>query len=141
MRARIARERPPRHPFDLKLADGGLVDLEFIAQSAQLVARQTIAAPQASTAATLARLDATGLLPQGARLVDIHQTYTTVLQVMSAALADPFKDEGWTSGFRELLAGLTNYPSFERLRDDLAAMQAEVGAAAEKWYEKAKRSV
>ncbi len=39
MRALMARERPPRHPFDLKLVPGGLVDLEFIAQSAQLVAR------------------------------------------------------------------------------------------------------
>jgi glutamate-ammonia-ligase adenylyltransferase len=134
MRARMAKERPPRHPFDLKLASGGLIDLEFIAQSAQLVARQAIAAPQASTAATLARLEATGLLPEGGRLVEIHQTYTTVLQVMSAALADPFKDEGWTSGFRELLAGLTNYPSFQRLQDDLAAMQGEVRMAAEKWY-------
>src|SRR5690606_16255155 len=38
MRALMARERPPRHPFDLKLAPGGLVDLEFIAQSSQLVA-------------------------------------------------------------------------------------------------------
>ncbi|MHB1101365.1 MAG: bifunctional [glutamine synthetase] adenylyltransferase/[glutamine synthetase]-adenylyl-L-tyrosine phosphorylase [Devosia sp.] len=138
MRARIAQERPPRHPFDLKLAPGGLIDLEFIGQSAQLVARQTVAAPQASTAVTLARLDTTGLLPEGARLVEIHQTYTTVLQVMSAALTDPFKEEGWTSGFRDLLAGLTNYPSFERLRDDLAAMQAEVSAAAEKWYARAR---
>ncbi|MDP1731740.1 MAG: bifunctional [glutamine synthetase] adenylyltransferase/[glutamine synthetase]-adenylyl-L-tyrosine phosphorylase [Devosia sp.] len=137
MRVRMAKERPPRHPFDLKLAPGGLVDLEFIAQSAQLVARQELAVPQASIAATLARLNATGLLAEGARLAEIHRTYMTVLQVMSAALADPFKDEGWTGGFRELLAGLTNYPSFERLADDLKAMQAEVSAAAEKWYAEA----
>ena len=38
--------------------------------------------------------------------------YSTVLQVMSAALADPFKDEGWTDAFRELLAQLTNMPEF-----------------------------
>lgn len=139
MRARMARERPPRHAFDLKLASGGLVDLEFIAQSAQLVARETVAAPQASVAATLSRLAATGLVPEGARLAEIHQLYTIVLQVMSAALADPFREEGWTSGFRELLAGLTNYPSFERLSDDLAAMQLEVRAAAENWYAKAAR--
>ncbi len=35
MRALMAKERKPRHPFDLKLQTGGLVDLEFIAQSAQ----------------------------------------------------------------------------------------------------------
>ena len=138
MRALMAKERPPRHPFDLKLATGGLVDLEFIAQSAQLVAREALAAPQASTAVTLMRLGATGLVPEGERLAEIHQTFTTVLQVMSAALADPFRDEGWTAGFRELLAGLTNYPSFERLGDDLAAMQAEVSAASARWYDAAR---
>ena len=54
MRALMAKERPPRHAFDLKLATGGLVDLEFIAQSAQLVARKAIAAHQADTATVLA---------------------------------------------------------------------------------------
>jgi len=137
MRARLARERPPRHPFDLKLAAGGLVDLEFIAQSAQLVARRTLSAPQASTAATLRRLAVTGLLPQGERLAEIHATYGTVLQVMSAALVEPFRDEGWTAGFRDTLARLTNAPSFDRLEADLAAMQAEVREAADAWYAKA----
>ena len=59
---------------------------------------------------------------------------------MSAALASPFKEEGWTASFRELLARLTNYPSFERLRDDIVAMQAEVQAAAAGWYERARSS-
>jgi glutamate-ammonia-ligase adenylyltransferase len=138
MRARLARERPPRHPFDLKLAAGGLIDLEFIAQSARLVARERIAAPHAPTAGTLARMGEAGLLPQAERLVAIHATYSTALQVMSAALANPFKDEGWTTSFRELLATLTNYPTFERLGDDLRSMQTEVQAAAAGWYEHAK---
>jgi glutamate-ammonia-ligase adenylyltransferase len=79
-----------------------------------------------------------GLLPEAERLVAIHATYSTVLQVMSAALANPFKDEGWTASFRELLARLTNYPSFERLRDDIKSMQAEVQAAAGAWYQRAR---
>jgi glutamate-ammonia-ligase adenylyltransferase len=138
MRERMARDRPPRHPFDLKLATGGLVDLEFIAQSGQLVVREQLGLPQATTAATLARLGEIGLLPEAERLVAIHTLYATVLQVMSAALADPFKDEGWTQSFRELLAQLTNYPSFERLTDDLKSMQGEVSAAAAGWYERAR---
>jgi [glutamine synthetase] adenylyltransferase / [glutamine synthetase]-adenylyl-L-tyrosine phosphorylase len=137
MRALMARERPQRHPFDLKLATGGLVDLEFIAQSAQLVAAAEIDLPQAPPARVLARLGETGLVPAGERLAEIHGLFSAILQIMSAALADPFKDEGWTTAFRDLLAGLTNYPSFERLGDDLTAMRAEVSAAAEAWYEKA----
>jgi [glutamine synthetase] adenylyltransferase / [glutamine synthetase]-adenylyl-L-tyrosine phosphorylase len=138
MRERMARDRKPRHAFDLKLATGGTVDLEFIAQSAQLVARETLGVPQATVAKTLLRMGEAGLLPEADRLLAIHGTYTTVLQVMSAALANPFKDEGWTAAFRELLAQQTNMPTFERLRDELKSMQAEVGEAAAGWYERAR---
>jgi len=79
-----------------------------------------------------------GLLPEAERLVAIHATYSTVLQVMSAALADPFKDEGWTGAFREHLARQTNTPTFERLSEDLKEMQSEVSAAAAAWYERAR---
>lgn len=139
MRALMSKERPPRHAFDLKLAPGGLVDLEFIAQSAQLVAGDTVAAPQATTGVVLRRLAETGLVPAGLRLAEILELYSTVLQVMSAALADPFKDEGWTEAFRELLAQRTNTPNFERLAADVREMEAEVSAAAEGWYARAER--
>ncbi|UJW85540.1 bifunctional [glutamine synthetase] adenylyltransferase/[glutamine synthetase]-adenylyl-L-tyrosine phosphorylase [Devosia sp. SL43] len=138
MRALMAKERPARHTFDLKLAEGGLVDLEFIAQSAQLVAGASIGLPQALTARVLARLGETGLVPEGARLAEIHETYSTVLQVMSSALVSPFKDEAWSDAFKELLAGLTHYPDFGRLELDIAAMKGEVSAASAKWYEKAR---
>ncbi len=138
MRALMAKERPSRHAFDLKLAPGGLVDLEFIAQSAQLVAGDIVAAAQATTGVVLRRLAETGLVPEGMRLAEILELYSTVLQVMSAALADPFKDEGWTEAFRELLAQRTNTPNFERLAADVREMEGEVSAAAERWYAKAR---
>ena len=138
MRTLMGKERPPRHAFDLKLAAGGLVDLEFIAQSAQLVAGETVAAPQATTGVVLRRLAETGLVPEGLRLAEILELYSTVLQVMSAALADPFKDEGWTDAFRELLAQRTNTPNFERLAADVREMEGEVSAAAAAWYAKAR---
>jgi glutamate-ammonia-ligase adenylyltransferase len=138
MRALMAKERPPRHPFDLKLVDGGLIDLEFIAQSAQLLARPAIDRPQAQTAIVLARLGEIGLVPEGARLAEIHATYTTVLQVMSAALADPFRTEGWTDAFRDLLAQLTNTPSFARLTEDIEEMRGEVREVAARWYARAR---
>ena len=138
MRALMLKERPPRHPFDLKLVDGGLIDLEFVAQSAQLLAGATIARPQAPTATVLHLMTAKGLLAEGERLAEIHATYAAVLQTMSAALRDPFKDEGWTDAFRDLLAQLTNTPSFARLSDDLKEMQGEVRAAAAHWYAKAR---
>lgn len=138
MRALMSRERPARHPFDLKLAAGGLVDLDFIAQSAQLVAGPAVGLPQAVTARVLSRLGELGLVPHGDRLAEIYQLYATVLQVVSAALPSPFKEEGWTSAFKELLAGLTHYPDFGRLQLDLATMRDEVGAGAAQWYRQAR---
>jgi glutamate-ammonia-ligase adenylyltransferase len=139
MRALMRKERPPRHAFDLKLVAGGLIDLEFIAQSAQLVAGKHLGLPQAPVDQVLTRLREIGLVPEGERLAEIHGVYTTVLQVMSAALSDPFKDEGWTPAFRDLLAQLANAPTFERLAADLHEMEAEVAAAASAWYERAAR--
>ncbi len=86
----------------------------------------------------LARLDATGLVRQGARLAEIHGLYSIVLQVMSSALVSPFKEEAWTDAFKELLAGLTHYPSFDLLELDVKSMRGEVSAAAAQWYEKAR---
>ncbi|MCP8884228.1 bifunctional [glutamine synthetase] adenylyltransferase/[glutamine synthetase]-adenylyl-L-tyrosine phosphorylase [Devosia sp. XJ19-1] len=137
MRALMAKERKPRHAFDLKLAPGGLVDLEFIAQSAQLVAGAQVDLPQATTARVLARLGEIGLVPTGQRLAEIHGVYSTALQVMSSALVSPFKEEAWTPAFKELLAHLSNYPDFGRLELDVAQMQQEVQAAVAEWYDKA----
>jgi glutamate-ammonia-ligase adenylyltransferase len=137
MRALMARERKPRHPFDLKLATGGLVDLEFIAQSAQIIASRQIDLPQAPTAQVLRRLEAAGLVPNGNCLADIHTLYATILQVMSSALVSPFKDEAWSPAFKDLLAQLCHAPDFSRLELDVRDMQGEVEAAASAWYEMA----
>jgi glutamate-ammonia-ligase adenylyltransferase len=40
MRREIARHKPPKGPFDIKLGEGGLVDLEFLVQSLQLIHRK-----------------------------------------------------------------------------------------------------
>lgn len=139
MRALMAKERKPRHAFDLKLANGGLVDLEFIAQSAQLVAGARIGLPQAPPARVLVRLGEIGLVPKGQRLAEIHALYAEVLQVMSSALVSPFKEEAWSPAFQDLLAQLCHYPDFARLALDIAQMQDEVAAAAEAWYVAARK--
>ena len=60
MRAEIAAHKPPRGPFDIKLGEGGLVDLEFAVQTLQL--RHGIGLdPHLEVA--LEQLAAAGLLP------------------------------------------------------------------------------
>lgn len=138
MRERLAKERKPRHAFDLKLASGGIIDIEFVAQSAHLVAPKSWGLAGLGTVETLMKLHETGAWPAAERLAQIHQTYSAILQAMSICLLNPFKDEGWTTAFKELLAQLANYPSFENLEVDLEAMKAEVIAATQNWYAYAK---
>lgn len=134
MRARLARERKPRHPFDLKLVEGGLIDLEFIAQSAQLVGFTQLGRPGAGVPETLRRMGELGWLAGADRLAEIHATYTAILQAMSTCLLDPFHDQGWTTAFKDLLAHLLDAPDFAFLESEVEAMKLDVRQAAQSWY-------
>jgi len=134
MRQRLLRDRPARHPFDLKLIDGGLMDLDFIAQSAVLLSSDGLVDIRTETGSILERLDEQRRLEGGADLADTYRLMSTVVQVMSACMIDPFKDEGWTDAFKALLARLTNYPDFERLEAELGERSAAVRAAYAKWF-------
>jgi glutamate-ammonia-ligase adenylyltransferase len=74
MRAEMARHKPAQGPLDVKLALGGLVDLEFAVHVAQLVHRAGFH-PDLPTAT--AALEAAGLLPKG--LVEAHALLTRAL--------------------------------------------------------------
>jgi len=136
MRARLAEQRPPRHDFDLKLVAGGLMDIEFITQSAILLFGGQLLDKRGDTKAILLALEHSGLLDQGGDLAQIHATMSTIVQVMSVCLVDPFKrsQKDWTPAFKELLARLANYPDFSRLETDLEQMRSRVIEAAGNWY-------
>jgi [glutamine synthetase] adenylyltransferase / [glutamine synthetase]-adenylyl-L-tyrosine phosphorylase len=129
MRELIARQKPPRSAFDLKLVPGGLIDLEFIAQAGQLLHRVDLENPFAPPAGILVQLGRSGLVGEGGRLAEIHGTYTAILQLMSACLTNPFEADTWTPGFRALLVRVTGYPQFSAIEADLEKMADEVCAA------------
>ena len=70
MRSRLARELPPHGPWDVKLRDGGLMEVEFIAQLLQLASADPrlrhpttrIALGRLAQAGQLARADAAALI-------------------------------------------------------------------------------
>ena len=63
MRARMLRDLPPDGPWDVKLGRGGLIEVEFIAQTLQLVAaKRHPEVLAATTRVALARLAGAGLL-------------------------------------------------------------------------------
>ncbi|NOZ32322.1 MAG: bifunctional [glutamine synthetase] adenylyltransferase/[glutamine synthetase]-adenylyl-L-tyrosine phosphorylase [Alphaproteobacteria bacterium] len=129
MRALIAKQKPPRSRFDLKLVSGGLIDLEFIAQAGQLVFRSGLENPHAPPAGILVQLGRAGVLKDGDRLAEIHGTYTTMAQLMNACLLAPYDISGWTPGFRALLVRVTKYPDFSAIEADLEQMAGEVRGA------------
>ncbi|VAW19515.1 Glutamate-ammonia-ligase adenylyltransferase [hydrothermal vent metagenome] len=135
MRARLAEQRPPRHTLDLKLVAGGLIDIEFVAQSAILIFGDQLLDKLGDTRAVLLALFQMGALPSGEELAQIHKTMSTIIQVMSVCLVDPAKRESWSAAFKELLARLANYPDFSRLETDLKRMREVVTKAASQWYE------
>jgi len=133
MRALMARERPPKGDWDLKLGEGGLVDIEFAAQFLQIAhaaeggplkphTADALAAFQRSGLADDARLDA---LQRAWRL---QQNLTQLLKVALDDDADPAKEP---AAFKALLARAGAARDFRALKAALAKAQAAAHAAYE----------
>jgi glutamate-ammonia-ligase adenylyltransferase len=129
MRARIEKEKGTRDIWDLKQVNGGLIDLEFIAQYLQLVhanAHPEILSPNTITA--LVNLGGAGLLPAPAveALLPAARLYHNLTQVLRLCLDGPFVPGKAADGLKSLLARAGEAPDFARLKADLVARQAEV---------------
>jgi len=87
MRREMARHKPPKGPFDIKLGEGGLVDLEFAVHVLQLT-HGTALKPQLDPA--VAELVAEGHAPL--EMIEAHRLLTRMLVTMrlvSPASAEP----------------------------------------------------
>ena len=110
MRARIAGDRPPQGPWDIKLLAGGLLEVEFIAQVMQIVCGDArvrhpetrIALRRLGRAGCLAEQDATSLIE-----ADLFwRALQSRLRILFGTTL-PESAEAWTPPVREaLLAGL-----------------------------------
>jgi glutamate-ammonia-ligase adenylyltransferase len=116
MRELMARERPARSRWDLKLSPGGQVDAEFVAQ-----VRQLIAAPKGGqlTRATLPGLDDEPELAEAWRL---QQALSQVLAAAFDERPDPTIEP---AAFQERLAQAAGCASFEALEARLASIRIQ----------------
>jgi glutamate-ammonia-ligase adenylyltransferase len=138
MRGLMARERPPKGEWDLKLGEGGLVDIEFAAQYLQLVH----AAPNAknpggplkpNTAEALAAFAGSPLAP-AAPIADLERAWRLqqdLTQLLKLALEDGADPAEEPAAFRALLARAGGARDFRQLRTALAKAQAAAHAAYE----------
>ncbi|HXC56143.1 MAG TPA: bifunctional [glutamine synthetase] adenylyltransferase/[glutamine synthetase]-adenylyl-L-tyrosine phosphorylase [Rhizomicrobium sp.] len=129
MRDKLAAQFPGRNRWDLKFAPGGLVDIEFVAQTLQLCAApENPAVLAANTIEALRRLAAAGVLaPDRARtLIAAAMLEHALTQVLRIALDGPLEPETATPGLKALLTRAGKAENFAALEAALAETQAAV---------------
>jgi glutamate-ammonia-ligase adenylyltransferase len=129
MRARMDRERPGRSIWDLKLAPGGFVDIEFAAQALQLTSglREVV---DANTGEALAKLAGAGLLggEPAARLSDGWRLLSALQQTLRVAMAGEFSLDAAPTPLIGRLAAMAGASGGEELEAVLRATQSAVRA-------------
>ena len=129
MRALIATEKGDAQVWDLKLARGGMMDVEFIAQ--YLVLLHAAQQPQILNVDTQDVLRAAmrlGVLDagQGEQLVAAHRLYTVLMQTFRLATDGAFDPASMASGVLRRIAAAANLPDFRLLEAVLTDQQTEV---------------
>ncbi|HSU06341.1 MAG TPA: bifunctional [glutamine synthetase] adenylyltransferase/[glutamine synthetase]-adenylyl-L-tyrosine phosphorylase [Acetobacteraceae bacterium] len=131
MRARLARDLPPNGPWGVKLRAGGQIEVEFIAQTLQLVhaaAEPGLCDP--TTRVALSRLAAAGVLPQADAelLIRADHMWRTVQGMLRITLGRNQPAELPEASVRPLLLA-AGAAGIDALRHELEALAAQVRAA------------
>ncbi|HEY8382717.1 MAG TPA: bifunctional [glutamine synthetase] adenylyltransferase/[glutamine synthetase]-adenylyl-L-tyrosine phosphorylase [Microvirga sp.] len=126
MRELIAQEKGDDDPWDLKLARGGLTDLDFIAQG--LVLAYGSAHPALvgiSTEGTFAAAHAVGLLSEtDARvLTDAHKLFNDIFQWQRLTIEGTFDVASVPKAILKRLATVAGLPSAEVLQEHLGELR------------------
>ena len=132
MRADMALHKPPRGPLDVKLARGGLVDVEFLVQYLQLREGATLAVNERASldpdlAISLAALERRGLVAEG--LLERYDLLTAVLVAGRLLAADT---ERPPPAAASALARACGYRHYDGL---MSAISQARGGVAVQWHE------
>jgi len=136
MRQRLARDKPPKGPWDVKMIPGGLVDCEFIAQFLEL--RHAAAHPEIlgdSTDKVLERLGQLGLLPadEAEALAQATRLWRAVQSYLRLTAPGDFDARDVPEAIRPGLAKAAGALDFAALQETLRLTEARVVAAYRRW--------
>ena len=129
MRKAIALEKGESDVWDLKLAAGGLVDIDFIAQYLQLA--HAAAKPDILSVSTLQVLDNAarlGVLPQAEAEVlrSAARLYHDLTQILRLCVTGKFNPETSGENLLRVMARAGDTPDFSTLEARVRETQAEV---------------
>jgi glutamate-ammonia-ligase adenylyltransferase len=135
MREKLAAQFPGRTRWDLKFAPGGLVDIEFLAQTLQLEHAHTM--PQLlhpNTIRALKALAAAQVLAasEAATLIAAALLQQALTQVLRIAVVGTLDADAATAGLRMLLARAAGQEDFNGLEEALVEAQRSTRTIFEK---------
>jgi glutamate-ammonia-ligase adenylyltransferase len=131
MRDLLARERPPKGPWDLKLCPGGLVDIEFAAQFLQLAHAARGGPLRANTAEALSALGASALVAEDS-LEALQKAWVlqqNLTQILKLALTADDAPEDQPAAFRKIMARAAGLRDFRTLKLRLSQAQVQTHQA------------
>ncbi|HEY1837227.1 MAG TPA: DUF294 nucleotidyltransferase-like domain-containing protein, partial [Rhizomicrobium sp.] len=129
MRDKLAAQYPGKSRWDVKFAPGGLVDIEFVAQTLQLAnAERGIVEP--NTVAALQKLaGAQALCAADAQtLISTARIENALMQVLRIAVEGTLNPQEASPGLKALLARAAGARDFATLEESLADAQSRVRA-------------
>jgi glutamate-ammonia-ligase adenylyltransferase len=140
MRVTVEEEKGDGGRWDLKLAPGGMLDIEFVAQYLQLAfaaRHRDILSVETDTALT--RAGEAGVLPAAERdvLLPALRLYQSLMQVLRLCLPEPLDPEKAPRGLLELLAQAGELPNFATLDAHVRDTESEVRKSFERILERA----
>ncbi|WP_051335363.1 bifunctional [glutamine synthetase] adenylyltransferase/[glutamine synthetase]-adenylyl-L-tyrosine phosphorylase [Methylocapsa acidiphila] len=131
MRSLVARVKGESEPWDLKLAAGGLMDIEFLAQF--LLLRHACRTPELICVSTCGVIEAAGqfgFLETGDAqvLTEAHRLLTNVTQMLRLTLDEGADPRTASEGVKRRLAAAAQLPSLDALEAELGETRAGVRA-------------
>lgn len=127
MRKRIYKEKGSKNPWDCKNVNGGLIDVEFIAQWIVLATKSRPTSPSRDTSAII-RTAPQGLLADADRdlLLTALDLYTSILQLSRSCLNSLFEPNNSPLGLKDIICRSLGLPDINVATAQLEECQAKV---------------
>ncbi|WP_456305163.1 [protein-PII] uridylyltransferase family protein, partial [Elioraea rosea] len=132
LRGRIARDLAPFGPLDVKYREGGLLELEFVAQVLQLIhAPDNLSVLATGTVEALDRLAAAGVLAEAehAALMRASRLYRTVQGLLRLTIGKPRAEADLPRPVADAIARAAGVVDLAQVTAQISACAAEVRAA------------